>query len=1237
VKGSGAPQLDTRDAAAVFEELLTRRAAYLPEFAPVPAHPSWALLQIFARYAQTVIDRLDRAPDKNLLAFLDLLGISLIPAQAARAPVVFQPVPSASDGRVAAGTRLGADVPNSAAPVAFETESVMALAAARLVEVTTLWPARDEFASHSAALAGGRPFTLFDPRQAVPHELYLAHDVLLSFASGATIEVEFELTTPGSAPLAIAWEYWDGQTWRPFAPFDPANATVSHDGTNGLTRSGIVTLEADCGKSAKTTIVGIDAFWIRGRLDQPLPPDPARVLPVVDRIRLRTVTTRALQFDSHGEGAGEVKPDQAFADGTQLDLSKTFFPFGQSADKDHAFFFSCEEVLAKPGATVKACFTRVRTPAEEADVLGSRYDVDANRARTLILDAARAAADDALDAGWIVLGHAVPSPNVPGSSTGEASATTILRTKIDTLTNQKNALSQLSDLPSLAAAAEQVAVAIPGVPVGPPLIVRDIGNGTSIIIVEEPYIEARIEKTRSTAAQAAATAANAILTLAGLSPIEAAAAGGAPPISLEPPRLVWEYWGGQGWQTLIGPVDDDAVNFREDGVGKISFVIPKDLEPTDVNGVTARWLRVRLASGSYNRLRLVSWFDSQSNQINFLPVVEARPPALRKFYLGYSYRSPKTAPLHCLTYNDFQYEVRSADATWSGASFPPFQPVADTTPALYLGFDRPLPNDLVSLYLDLNEAEVLPPPLTWEAWDGTAWREVMVTDETGGLGRPGIVSFIAPNVVPRPRATVRQASGTMVVADDVLEVAAFRPGDQVVVAQDDNSDLVTVQQVDDTQITLETPLVNRYTGGAINRAPLPRFGTPRDWVRARLKDDGTPSPGPVNGVYLNAAWAIQVQTIADELLGSGSGQPDQVLFFNQYPVLPGEQIEIRELEGPRAQVEYPILLDEAIQNGLTADDLRPVYDPRTGQVSEVWVRWQVRPYLFFSGPADRHYVVERARGRLMFGDGQNGRLPTVGANNVLARMYRAGGGLVGNVPAGTITQIHSATPFVQSVNNPRAGEGGADGEPVTDVTRRGPETLRHRGRAVSARDYEALAREASPGVAVSRALPTRASNGLPLPGWVTVIIVPWTQEAQPQPSYELRLLVHDYLIARTPATVNPDHLAVVGPTYLSVGVAATVAPRLASEAGAVEERVRDALTAFLHPLTGGPAGNGWPFGQDVYLSDVAVALQQVAGVDYVQGLDLLLNDVPVGDRVAVPPDRIVVAGRIQIDLQAAKR
>jgi hypothetical protein len=1048
------PVLETRTAAQVLEELRRRRPSFLPDWEPSQQDPGDALSRIVARYAQVVIDRLNQAPDRNFLAFLDMLGISLIPARPARAPVVFKTFAGMGDGRAPAGTRVGAAVQGAASPVVFETESSIALAGARLTDVVTIWPDRDAYCEHTADATGGRPFTLFHPMRPVPHVLYLAHDVVFDVGKDATIEIAIELATSGSTPLAAAWEYWDGQVWQAFKAFDPADAAASQDGTAGFTRSGTISLRPGCGRPGKTSVMGIEALWIRARTLDPLPPDPTRVLPSIDRIRARAVVVKL---------ASPLTLDAAYAGASKLDVTGTFYPFGRIAQPGAVFYLMNDEAFGKPGAKV-------------------------------------------------FMWWALPKPHAGGKD----------------------------------------------------MVIR------------------------------------------------------------------WQYWNGEGWSSLPGVREDDAYFARSIGVSPntLSFTVPLDVARSEVGGQPGFWLRAQLVAGSYVKNVEIALPGGKTLQI-----VETTGAAVVSLNLTYQWRPASEPVQQCATYNDFQFELHSRDIHWPGNFFPPFKPVADATPAMYLGFDEPLPNDLVSIYLDVDETEAELPALIWEGWNGDQWRPLSASDDTASLSRPGMVSFLAPAIVPRPEATVRSAAGARVLAASALEVAPFQPGQLVVVSQGDKREARRISEVQDRVLVLETALAESYNGGTVALAALPRFGTPRDWVRGRLKENGAPESVAVNGIHPNAAWAVQTQTISGEVLGSGNGQPGQTLFFSQFPILPGEDLEVRELEGARASVELPMLREELLAASFGEDDIRVVLDPRSGKAREVWVRWRSRPHLYFSSPTDRHYVVERARGRLLFGDLTNGRLPTVGVDNIRARVYRSGGGLASNVPRGAIDQMLGGA-LAESVTNPRAAGGGADGESPRGVKDRGPETLRHRWRALSTGDYEAMAREASAGVAAVRVLPATAPNRRPAPGWVTVIIVPQSLEARPQPSLELRQLVHDYLIARSPGTLPSSHVAVIGPTYRPVGVAALVTPRVDGEAGVVADALKAALEGFLHPLAGGPEGHGWRFGRDVFLSDVAALLEAVPGVDYVRQLDLLLDDAPVGPRVEIPTDQMVVAGTLRIEMEA---
>src|SRR5207302_340935 len=132
-----------------------------------------------------------------------------------------------------------------------------------------------------------------------------------------------------------------------------------------------------------------------------------------------------------------------------------------------------------------------------------------------------------------------------------------------------------------------------------------------------------------------------------------------------------------------------------------------------------------------------------------------------------------------------------------------------------------------------------------------------------------------------------------------------------------------------------------------------------------------------------------------------------------------------------------------------------------------------------SGPDDRNFVLDAVAGEIAFGpaireaDGslhRYGAVPPKGAA-VRIPLYRSGGGRRGNVARGAISVLKSSIPYVTRVENRRPATGGVDVEDVEAAKVRGPILLRTRNRAVTAEDYEQLAREAAPDVARVRCVP----------------------------------------------------------------------------------------------------------------------------------------------------------------------
>ena len=167
--------------------------------------------------------------------------------------------------------------------------------------------------------------------------------------------------------------------------------------------------------------------------------------------------------------------------------------------------------------------------------------------------------------------------------------------------------------------------------------------------------------------------------------------------------------------------------------------------------------------------------------------------------------------------------------------------------------------------------------------------------------------------------------------------------------------------------------------------------------------------------------------MTNEIVGSTSGAAGETFDLANRPVLDGEKVEVLELEGFLAEAGQFALLKELKNAGQAETDLSPETDEKTGKVIRAWVTWQGRPNFAGSGPHDRHYVLERIRGSLQFGDGRAGRVPPVNPNNVRVS-YRTGGGKRGNLPGRVFNVVLGSVTAAQVVFNPIPTEGGADGE-----------------------------------------------------------------------------------------------------------------------------------------------------------------------------------------------------------------
>ncbi|WP_213450302.1 putative baseplate assembly protein [Rhizomonospora bruguierae] len=409
--------------------------------------------------------------------------------------------------------------------------------------------------------------------------------------------------------------------------------------------------------------------------------------------------------------------------------------------------------------------------------------------------------------------------------------------------------------------------------------------------------------------------------------------------------------------------------------------------------------------------------------------------------------------------------------------------------------------------------------------------------------------------------------------------------------------------------------VERDTTGALNRAGEVVLHLPpghaasviarrrAGWLRCRLVPAEPGQPFFHASPQLRAAEAatvggsgpaVHAELVTGEVLGLSEGVPGQRFTVRHAPIVVGDE---------------PLAVEVAGGGG--------------------WTGWREVATFADSGPEDRHVRVDRGGGEIAFGpavrqpDGtvrQYGAVPPKAAP-IRVAAYRTGGGRRGNVARGSLAVLRDPVPFVSTVTNRAAATGGVDGESVADAATRGPLLLRTRERAVTAEDYEQLAREAAPEAVRVRCVPARADSAA-----VRVLVVPAVPAADPmadpmatdgsrfadlQPPGEMLERIRGYLDERRCVGAR---VIVEPPYYQGLTVVARIRARPRTTPETVRERALRALYGYLDPVAGGPDGSGWPFGRPIQSGEIFAVLQQLSGVDLVEDVLLFAADPVTGER-----------------------
>ena len=388
------------------------------------------------------------------------------------------------------------------------------------------------------------------------------------------------------------------------------------------------------------------------------------------------------------------------------------------------------------------------------------------------------------------------------------------------------------------------------------------------------------------------------------------------------------------------------------------------------------------------------------------------------------------------------------------------------------------------------------------------------------------------------------------------------------------------------------------SGWGLSRPPVAMDGDPLLWLRVRLVSQSFNTVPQCQTLVPHAVWAAAQQTYRNVSASVERDVTGSFVRLGRANVAPGSVV-------------------------LDAKDA----------TSGLPVEWTEVATLSGQPASARVFTLDPATGILRFGDGREGALLPEGLRAVVLRAFATVSGAESAVAPDAIGKVLRRVVGLASVRNPSAAAGGTTLESDAAAIRRGPATVKARGRAVTAADIAALALDTE-GASIVRAYAASGVDatlgGVQRPGSIGVFVIPVRRATDPvdlpprASSAELAAVARHISQSTGPVLAR---VTAANPGFTRIRVETSLVCRAGTDLGLVTAMVDATLGGFLNPETGNTA---WKLGDTLRHNDITRlilgASPDIESVPYVTLVTDGLRRAPCSDVTLAPfslpwPDR----------------
>lgn len=403
--------------------------------------------------------------------------------------------------------------------------------------------------------------------------------------------------------------------------------------------------------------------------------------------------------------------------------------------------------------------------------------------------------------------------------------------------------------------------------------------------------------------------------------------------------------------------------------------------------------------------------------------------------------------------------------------------------------------------------------------------------------------------------------------------------------------------IDETENFRKTGIITMIGNPDFKKLKL--FGKELYWIRLNdtekfynnTKNNNIKLPC-ILGIYINSVEIIAIQTKDEEYFSIDYNKENFKCYLKNKNIYNVEvwvneiktidKREINEIE-KNYQVEYKY------------NDV--------GIVEDIWVKWFQQEDFSTSLPSDRYFIIDKNDGIISFSNKIYEVIPPYGIQNAIKVKYSCGGGIIGNLQPNKIRRLNKTIGFINNVSNREVTTGGCDKETIDEAIKRNACALKHQHKAVTARDYELLAYEATRNILKAKCISNINKSGKKEYGCITLVILQKDFITGRKYFDSIKNQVYNYIKSKTNSNIIAlKRFEIIEPQFLELSVNINISVKDFNIIFDVRKEVLNQIYKFLDPLIGNFDGKGWDIGKIPNSKQIQNILKSVKGIHFIKNI-----------------------------------